>query len=174
MSRGYRIRWPQPVSIQRTDTAKASDALRMDVDLLPILDAGEMRALLGEVLELAGWARVDGQLQIEIDGATVRLEADHVAIHLEGSRSVAGTGRSAADAEARLAANRTAAEERLTADLRARMGRIEAALCEQLEPAVQEVYIEALKRKAAKLGEVQSVDERRDGDAVELTIKVKV
>lgn len=174
MSRGYRIRWPRPVSIQRTDTARASDALRMDVDLLPILGEAEMQSLLAETLAADGWEEVDGRPQATVRGAIVRLEDGHISIELKGSRHVAGRGSTAADAERNLKANRTAAEERLEADLRRKMAGVEAALCEQLEPAVQRVYVEALKRKAAKMGEVQSVDERRDGDEVELTIKVKV
>jgi hypothetical protein len=54
------------------------------------------------------------------------------------------------------------------------MAKVEAALSEQLEPIVQGVNVEALQRKAAKMGEVTHVDERRDGDQVELTIRVKV
>lgn len=146
----------------------------MPIDLLPILGAAEMQALLAEVLAAAGWTGQGGALEATVEGATVRLKGDHLLIEIEGAQKVAASGENATAAEERLAANRSAAEERLMADLRRRTARVEAALCEALEPAVQQVYVEALKRKAAQLGEVQSVDERRDGAAIELTIKVKV
>jgi hypothetical protein len=171
MSRGYRLRLP---TIQRTGTAKATDALRMDIDLLPILEAADMHGLLAEGLKAAGWREVDGRLQAQVEGATVELHDDHIQVHLEAERTVTGTATNAAAAKSSLNAKMEQAREQLDAQVRRKMAKVEAALCEQLEPIVQGVYVEALKRKAAKMGEVTHVDERRDGDQVELTIRVKV
>lgn len=173
MSRGYRIRMRAPVST-RQGAARAADALTMDIDLLPILDAAEMQGLLAGVLAEAGWTEVDGTLQTQIDGATVRLEGDHLSITAAATKTVTGQGATAGAASSQMKARQQIVEAELEAQVRRTVSKVEATLCEALEPAVQAVYIEALKRKAAKMGEVLSVDERRDGDQVELTIKVKV
>lgn len=171
MSRGYRLRLP---TIQRTGTAKATDALRMDIDLLPILDAEQMHDLLADGLRAAGWTEVDGTVQSTVEGATVTLHDDHISVHLEAKQTVTGTATNAAAAQSNLKARIAQTREQLDAQVRRKMAKVEAALCEQLEPVVQGIYVEALKRKAAKMGEVTHIDERRDGDQVELTIKVKV
>lgn len=173
MSRGYRIRMRAPVTA-RQGSAKASDGMRLDIDLLPILGAAEMQALLSEALAEAGWAPREGALETTIDGARIRLEGDHLSITAEDSQTVTGRGRTASEAESTMRARKAAAESALSTRLGKKVARVEAALCELLEPTVQGVYVEALKRKAAQMGEITSIDERRDGAQVELTIKVKV
>ena len=173
MSRGYRIRMRAPVT-NRSGSAKASDGLRMDIDLLPILDVAQMQTLLADVLAKAGWQERGGALETEIDGTRVRLEGDHLSITVAGERAVQGKGTNASAAEAQMRVRRDAAQSALEEQLGRKVAKVEAALCEALEPAVQAVYVEALKRKAAQMGEITSIDERRDGDQVELTIKVKV
>lgn len=171
MSRGYRLRLP---NVQRTGRAKASDDLRMDIDLLPILDAEQMHGLLAEALKNAGWHEQDGRLTARVDGAQVELHDDHIAVQLDIAQKVTGTGTGAAAAQQSLKAKLKQTTAELERRVRDRMARVEAALCEQLEPVVQQVYVEALKQKAARLGEVTHIDERQDGDQVELTIRVKV
>lgn len=173
MSRGYRIQMRAPVTT-RHGAVQASDGLRMDVDLLPILDVAQMKALLADVLAQAGWHKKGDTLETEIDGARVRLKGDHLSITVEAGHKVRGQGTSAKAAETQMRVRRDAAKASLDEALRRKVAKVEAALCEALEPAVQAVYVEALKRKAAMMGEITSIDERRDGDQVELTIKVKV
>ena len=64
MSRGYRIRWPQPVWHSASEKIESEDGISMDVGILEILPEAEMLALLREQLAAAGWTEAgDGAMR---------------------------------------------------------------------------------------------------------------
>jgi hypothetical protein len=85
--------------------------------------------------------------------------------------------KAAADLEKRLAVTdeeRASRREKLEKEIAAKLDKGEASRKRELNEALLDVYKEALKKKAASLGNVTSVkEERRDGGReYELTIKV--
>lgn len=174
MSRAYTVR-----QVRATARVEGGDTLALSLCLLDILDASEMAALLREELTASGW-RPDarGELSISLAGgavATLSPDATEVSLRLEttGEVSAKGSDRAAAEAAAEVARARAAARasERAARELDAQEPALRAAVGE----AVQRVYVRALKRRAASMGQVESVDERVDADGeLELTIKVRV
>ncbi|MCA9527616.1 MAG: hypothetical protein KC549_15115, partial [Myxococcales bacterium] len=112
-----------------------------------------------------------------IDGVEARLAKDGRSIRMgvEGSRDVRGVGDDRDEAVRALARSEERAQAALSSELARRLDRAEADLQGRLAEVIQGVYVEALKQKAARLGEVSSIDERVDEQGqLELTIKVKV
>ena len=174
MSRGYRVSWRPPVR-DATRDIDAEDRLHLRVELMPILDDAEMSALLREQLEARGWRPSGDDLVCERDGAEVRLSGGEVVATLRETAQVVGQGRS--DHEASEAAKERAevSAPRLREQVTRRLTAIERGLRGDLDAVVQRVYVEALKRKAGRMGEVEAIDERTGTDGeLELTIRVKV
>lgn len=174
MSRAYSVR-----QVQATARVEGGDTLALSLCLLDILDASEMAALLREELAALGWRPdTQGDLSITLDGgavATLSRDASEVSLRLDtlGEVTAKGDDRAQAEAAAEAARARAAARasERAAKDLDAQEPALRAAVGE----AVQRVYVRALKRRAASMGQVESVDERVDADGeLELTIKVRV
>jgi hypothetical protein len=162
MSRGYRIQWATA-----SRTVKSSDQITLQVGFLGILPEAEMRGLLRDELERDGWkGRSGGALATEIDGIAVELDADGktVTARAAGERVVEGRAETAAAAEQRAEGRVGQAERALTRELGQRLARAEPDLRAALEAAVQRVYVEALKRKAASFGAVESCSESTDAD----------
>ena len=180
MSRGYSIRWRTQTVTRVTErgSVTAADRLELAVDLLGILSEGEMTALLRDALCADGWTPAgDGELVQVIDGVEARLAKDGRSIRMgvEGSRDVRGVGDDRDEAVRALARSEERAQAALSSELARRLDRAEADLQGRLAEVIQGVYVEALKQKAARLGEVSSIDERMDEQGqLELTIKVKV
>ncbi len=174
MSRGYRVSWRPPVRRASRDI-DAEDRLHLRVELMPILDEGEMAALLRAELEAGDWSVSGDDLVCERDGADVRLSGGEVVASVRDRVTVTGSGRT--DHEAGIAAEaRVEGTERdLKRAVTRRLTGLEKDLRGELDRVVQRVYIEALKRKAARMGDVESIDERTGEDGeLELTIRVKV
>lgn len=174
MSRGYRVSWRPPVR-RATRDIDAEDRLHLRVELMPILDEGEMGALLRAELEAGDWSARGDDLVCERSGAEVRLTDGEVVAQLKGAATVTGSGRT--DQEARAAATSKVedTERRLKRDVTRRLTGVERDLRGELDGVIQRVYIEALKRKAARMGDVESIVERTGEDGeLELTIRVKV
>ena len=82
---------------------------------------------------------------------------------------------SEAEAAERLARASRTAEGQLSRAAAEQLGAAEADIRAALQAALQKVYVEALQRKAASLGQIESVHEGRGADGeLELTIKVRV
>jgi hypothetical protein len=77
---------------------------------------------------------------------------------------IEGRGTTTAQAEQRVTAREGEAERVLLRDVGERLARVEPDLRAALEAAVQRVYVEALKRKAASFGAVESCSESTDAD----------
>ncbi len=170
---------------------RVEDGVSSSLELLPILEAERMRELLAEALSARGFVR-DGQRAVrkEASGITVEigLESGEVTVVAEGHRRVeAETRRSGMATEqesvvAKEAGLREAARAQLEVEAAAEEASLQKevterleghlrALREELDGVVNRVTAEALKQRAAELGEVQAVREGADGS---LTITVKV
>ena len=189
MSRAYRIR----VSESLNRTIKAEDSVCADLELLEILPPEQMAALLREELKGRGFrekdrelVRADGDLSTRIDPAngTVTVEAkSEKDVALQGEREGLGyedfgPGEKSArrqlsrelqedlarEAEREQDELQTAATKRLEGHL--------ADLQKELNGAVNRVTAEALKQKAAQIGQIKEVTE--DPQSGSLTIKVEV
>lgn len=178
MSRGYRIRWPVPQWRNTSATVESADACTMDVGLLEILPEAEMVALLRARLAEDGWKREDdGSMSRRIGEVAVRLAPDGRSVEATASaaREVSARGTSDADAKSQLARASQAAKDELSRTAAARLTAAEGDVRAAVQGALQRVYVEALQRKAAALGEVESMQETRGADGeLELTIKVRV
>lgn len=175
MSRGYRIAVPLQVA---RGTVTASDELCIDLDVLPILSDEEMRSLIRQSLKEKGWKDgKDGEMTKALgDGATAVLDKDGktVTVRLETTREVQGSGQTDQEAKASLAARSMEVEKEAKQKATQQLARAEPALRGELDDAVQKVYIEALKQKAAQMGQVESTQETRGTDgSMEITIKVR-
>lgn len=178
MSRGYRIRWAQPVWHNASTTVESGDAISMDVGILEILPESEMLALLRERLAGAGWTKDDdGTMRTTISGVDVTLAADGRTVTASATASQGVEVRTTQQAELneRLARASEGAKQQLTEKVAKQIIGAEAEIREKVQGALQRVYVEALRRKAASMGEIESVLEGvgEDGE-LELTIKVKV
>lgn len=175
MSRGYRIAVPLQVA---RGTVTASDELCVDLDVLPILGEGDMRALVRASLQERGWREgKDGTMEKVLgEGAVAVLDKDGktVTVRLETTQEVQGSGVTDQEAKAALATRAKDAEKEAKTKTTMRLARAEPALRGELDDAVQKVYVEALKKKAAQMGQVESVQENRGTDgSMEITIKVR-
>lgn len=186
MSRGYRIRmgasaWrPVPTVRDATTQVERSDAFDMDVGMLEILPEAEMVALLRQRLAEDGWSEGQdgsGSMQRRFGAVTVTLSPDGRTLTAKATanREVKVRGASEADAAGKLAQASQRAERELAQEATRQLGAVEAEIRAGLQAALQKVYVEALQRKAAAMGEVESVHEGRGADGeLELTIKVRV
>ncbi|MFO0807222.1 MAG: hypothetical protein U0746_01215 [Gemmataceae bacterium] len=189
MSRAYRIR----VSESLTRTLRAEDSISTQIELLEVLPASEMTELLSDELKRRGYVEVEGKLvrreggvATEVDPktgtVTVRAKSEQkeeVRAEQEGyayddigpseatvkeglRRQLQQTLQKAADqAEAKLQKDTT---ERLEGAL--------SGLQQELNQAVNRVTAEALKKKAAQIGQIKQVTE--DSQTGSLTITVEV
>src|SRR5262245_25976336 len=190
MSRAYRIRVKE--SLARD--IHAEDCIETKLDILEVLPREQMSELLADELRKRGFEeQEDGTLVRRDDGVTVtinpcsgevviRAETDDHA-RVEGTREGFGyndVGPSRRDVEKRL-------EKELLADLEKRVGeheeklqkatsgRLEQELQDltpELREAVERITAEAVKQKAAQLGQIKEIHE--DPQSGSLTIKVEV
>ena len=178
MSRGYRVRLPVPSWRNTTTRVERSDALALDVGLLAILSEGEMTELLRERLAEDGWSRAaDGSMRRSFGEVSVELAADGrtVTARATAGKEVKVRAISETEANERLARAAKSAESELSRTAAERLGAAEAEIRATLQAALQKVYVEALQRKAAAMGQIESVHEGRGDDGeLELTIKVRV
>ncbi len=173
MSRGYRIRM-----YQATATAHSEDEFGMDLCLLDILPPQDMLALVRSELAKAGWKKTqDGGMQTTIAGATVKLTADgsRITVSTKETKQITSRGTSQAGAKSQAEASAKSAKDELARKVTKKLMEIEPEIREQVQQVLQKVYVEALQQKARTLGDVESIDERRDENGeLELTIKVRV
>ncbi len=187
MSRAYRISVRESLSRH----VQVEDGVSSSLELLPILAPERMAALLAAELSARGFVRegdvarraAEGGVQVEIslDRGEVTVTAQgHQQLELEDHRSgeVEDQGRSEAKREqlqrqAQEAMERAAsvAVETLRTHVTDQLEAHLKSLREELDQAVNRVTAEALKQRAAELGEVQEIHEEANGS---LTIKVKV
>jgi hypothetical protein len=172
MSRGYEVNWVSARTVVHVD-----DRAELSVDLLGILDAESMRALLRDELARAGWTRgEDGSLSLERDGVRAELapDASRVTLTLGSTQEVVVQALTAVDARRSLSDRTDLAREAAQVEVSRSLARVEGDVRAAVDEAVQRVYVRALKQKAASLGTVEGVEEsRREDGAYEVTIRVR-
>jgi hypothetical protein len=175
MSRGYRITW-----VTAAGQVSARDTLTVQLSLLGILPAGDMVSLLREELARDGWTpdpeEPGGFTRVVAPGLVARLAPDGGAVTVTAAerKNISATGDSQDSADRALSKAEAQARETLLAELGRRLAAVEPDLRERVGAALQRVYLEALRRKAASLGQVESVQEHTGPDGqLEVTIKVR-
>jgi hypothetical protein len=186
MSRAYRISVKESLS----RTVEVDDGVCSTLELLPILQKERMRELLAHELGNRGFNR-DGQTATREEGAgvsiTINLETGEVNVTAEGHQQLdLKTERTAVserqDDGARQAALREVARQALEREAKAEEEALRRKVTERLEGTLRDVKgeldgvvnrvtAEALKQRAAELGQVEEVHEEPNGN---LTIKVRV
>lgn len=173
MSRGYVINW---VTVR--NTVNAGDKVEIAVELLGIIAEGDMTTLLRQELEKDGWKpKKDGSMELVRDGVRAVLDKDatKITVSLEREREVTARGQTDAEAKKILEGAASAAEQRLKEEVARELTRAETDIRAGVDQAIQRVYLEALKKKAASIGTIEGMQEsRREDGEYEITIKVRV
>jgi hypothetical protein len=194
MSRAYRIRQAVRVQDSLKKDLSASDEICTELEILEILPPESMGELLEDALRKRGFAEEDGAMVRRDGDITVRIDptSAELTIRVEGAESVELQGtketnvwldlgeehkenvreglRQAIRKELQQRAD-TKAEDlqrEVSAELEAKLGDLSA----KLDQVVNEVTREALKKKAASLGQIKEMAE--DPEAGSLTITVEV
>ena len=172
MSRAYRVTWVTVAS-----NVTADDRLNMKLSLLGILPEAEMAELLRQELERQGWKREEGGgMRGAVQGLDASLAPDGSSVTVSASAAgdVSARGVNRDDAKVALERAEGAARDALKADIAKKLTAAEPDLRASMGEAIQRVYVEALKRKAASMGTVESLQETRGSDGgYEVTIKVR-
>ncbi len=185
MSRAYRIK----VRESATQTLRASDHVSTQLELLEILPPERMAELLGAELQKRGFeaegdklVRRENGVSVEVDAksatVTVRAEGEQI-LDLEGERT--GWGARDNDKQATEQLRQELLKElqkqadAKTKDLQKQItDRLEGHLQDvrrELDAAVNRVTADALKEKAAQLGQIKEMTEDPNGS---LTIVLEV
>lgn len=174
MSRVYRVNWAAGEG-----SIIVCDELELPLRLLDVLPGGGVQALLRQELQQDGWAQeADGSMTKQDSGVQLRLapDASKVTARVERKAELAKTVVAESQEEADQLAEEDKARRIETQEEYARKAllRVEPELRVKLNDVLQRVYIEALKRRAAQMGTIESVTEGRDAQGeYELTIRVK-
>jgi hypothetical protein len=165
MSQSYHCQLQQSVTV----TVAVGDTVTHSLNLTEILPREEMVALLREQLIGLGFVPDGDTLTLVEDGTTtvVDLAAMEVTISRASEKELSATatvtGRGYTRSAAKASAEQTAAVESADSQVK-----------EVLHLALQQVYTESLKRKAAQLGDVLSVHESTsETGEYELVIKIE-
>lgn len=181
MSRAYRIR----VSETETKVVHVDDGIELQLELLDVLPRERLSALLRRELVAEGFSeREDGSFQKEVEGIQVVVDASTgtVTIRRDESHEVEGSA-SAVVLSTEAAEGQRIASDAVATQIEQETQRLQDELTESLEqhlPAIRKmldrlstrVVAEALKERAAELGEIEEISE--DPDTGSLTIRVKV
>lgn len=189
MSRAYRIKVRESLS----RVIRAHDHVSTQLELLEVLPAGQMAALLAEELKRRGFEDTEGQMTRTKDGVTVRVDPTTGTVTVEAGAArdinldAEREGNAYDDAELAAAKVRASLKEEAREDLERQASRkvaeLQSQVTERLEKeladlrqelngAVNRVTAEALKQKAAQIGQVKEVTE--DAETGSLTIVVEV
>lgn len=187
MSLSYRV------TLQVSEVVNADDKTVHQLDLRPVLEQEDMKALLRQALKQRGFEE-EGDTKLVRkektgESVTVDLESLQLTAELEAKSEVKGQVEGWGDAETRDNAKRSAqsrAQEQ--AENMVEQGRKETqrkvtrqlaegegARLEEMNKVLQDVYSEALKQKARKMGEVVEQHEgTNERGEYELVIKVEL
>jgi hypothetical protein len=189
MSRSYRISVKE--SINRD--IRAEDRVCTQLEILEVLPPEQMGGLLSDELEKRGFRKEGGVLVRREDGVTITVDpaTGTVTVAAEASESVTlegeKEGRAYDDVGPGARSVREELKKQLQKDLEKKAGEKEAGLQNkvtdklegilgdlrrELDQAVNRVTAEALKRKAASMGEIKEMTE--DPETGSLTIVVEV
>lgn len=187
MSRAYRIRLSE--SLRRH--IEVDDGICSNLELLDVLPREQMAELLKRELEAAGFEEREGQwVRVDSEGVEVRVDpgegtvtvaaASEKQVEVSKTREIrtyaendVATRERAresiqAELESEVDEQRKALQAKVTARLEGKLG----DLRQELDKIGNRVTAQALKQKAASLGEVQEISE--DPETGSLTIRVKI
>jgi len=189
MSRAYRIQVAESIS----RVLKAEDKVTTKLELLEVQPPEQMAGLLSDELERRGFEKQGDKLVRNQNGVTVTVDPAkaEVSVTAQASESFEQEGKKEGRAYDDVGPNAKAVRDQLKEDLRKdlerkaeeRTGhlqtqvtdRLEAELSgirQELDQAVNRVTAEALKRKAAQMGQIKEMTE--DPQTGSLTIVVEV
>jgi hypothetical protein len=189
MSRAYKIR----VSQSDTRVIHADDAVSTQLGILDILPQEEMAKLLADELRKRGFTDDGKLLRRDRDGVRVAIDPSEGVItvrsescdevEVESTREGVGyddIGPAHRNIKERLTQQANEDLDRIAANEQRKLQQkatenLEGHLIDlkkELDQAVNRVTAEALKRKAAQLGQIREIQE--DPEAGSLTIKVEV
>jgi flagellar hook-associated protein FlgK len=188
MSRAYRIK----ISENLRRHIEVSDGIQSKLEILDIVPPEQTAALLERELAAAGFEqREDGQwVRVDADGVEVRVDAKQSTVTVSASadadvditRERVVSAWAENDASTRERGHKALTDElegeanerekdlqaKVTAHLEGKLG----DLRRELDQISNRVTVEALKQKAASMGEVQEISE--DPETGSLTIRVKL
>jgi hypothetical protein len=189
MSRAYRIK----VSETIRKVIRAEDHVRTQLEVLQILPADQMADLLAEELIKQGFER-EGKTVTRTDGdiaITVDLETGAVHVQAEASTAIALNGERSGLTYDDAGPSRQDVEEKLRADLQKELesdaekqtgelqkqvtDKLEGHLADirkQLDQAVNKATAQALKQKAAQIGQIKELTEDEDGGSLTIVVEV--
>jgi hypothetical protein len=189
MSRAYRIRVKESIS----QDLSASDEVCADLEVLEVLPGDQMAELLARELKARGYEEKDGKMVRTQDGVTVTVDpkSGEVSVRAEkgekveletekegwgyddvGPRAQQVRKQLSEQAKAELERRAERQQERLQGEATERLEGAMADVRKELNDAVNAATREALKQKAAQLGQIKEMTE--DPEAGSLTIKVEV
>jgi hypothetical protein len=189
MSRAYRIRVRESIN----QDLSASDEVCAVLEILEILPADQMAELVAKELKDRGYEEKDGKLVKTKDGVIVTVDpkSGEVNVKAEKQENVElqtekeGWGYDDVGPNSRQVRRQLSEQAKTELERRAQrqQERLQGEATEQLEGAMAEVRKElndavnaatreALKQKAAQLGQIKEMSE--DPEAGSLTIKVEV
>lgn len=179
-------------NVKREDEVSESDHMEIDVRLLPVLEAKRLHELLREELTARGWElQPDGSMQkpfgdelatIEKDSSTIRIvvkakqkveaeaEATGKAKEEDLAAQQAVEDKAAADAEQKLNTRRAIAKEELIRKNLERLEKVQEQLQKEVDDVTGATTKRSLMERAAQLGAIESVNERKVGSTTELII----
>jgi len=189
MSRSYRISVRECVN----RTIKAEDKITTKLEVLEILPPEQMAGLLADELEKQGFKRDGNTLVKEEDGVVIAVNAETGEVTVSAAASEATKvegelhGRAYDDVgphagqvrdnlkqelqknlEKKVSDKQGALQTKVTDQLEGKLGDVK----EDLDKAVNKVTSEALKRKAAQMGQIKEITE--DPQSGSMTIVVEV
>lgn len=190
MSRAYRI----SVSESLRKVVKASDHVSTDIELLEVLPKEQMSALLAAELEGQGFER-DGDLLVrQQDGVTISIDPNSGKITVSAElceevdlkQDVSGWadedfgrfGRKRAEEQLRKQAKEgleqqaQSKEEKLTQQATEQLEGVLRDLQGELDGTVNRVTAQALKQKAAQIGEIKEITEDTENGSMTIVLEV--
>jgi hypothetical protein len=189
MSRAYRIRIRESLS----RVVRAHDQVSTQLELLEVLPREQMAEMLGRELEARGFRRERRSAVRTREGVSVEVELDTgmVRVRAEASREITLDGEKEGRAFEEMGSLAAKVAKDLRAELRQDLerragehtGKLQAEVTDRLEgeladlrkelnQAINRVTAEALKRKAAQIGQIKEISE--DQAAGSLTIVLEV
>jgi hypothetical protein len=189
MSRSYRISVRECVN----RVIKAEDSISTQLEILEVLPPEQMAGLLADELEKEGYRRDGNILVKEVDGVTVSIDAEkgEVTVSAEASEATKVEGEMQGRAYDDVGPHASQVRDNLREELKRKLeknvedkkGALQSKVTDQLEgqlsdlreeldQVVNRVTAEALKRKAASLGQIKEMTE--DPQTGSLTIVVEV
>jgi hypothetical protein len=189
MSRAYRV----SVRETRSRIIRAEDHVSTQLGILEVLPPEQMAELLADELERRGFEREGPRLTRKQNGVTVTVETTTATVTVAAEASeettiqAERTDRAYDDVGPHAKVVRENLKKQLEKDIERKVSektaglqtkvtdRLEGELCEvrqELDQVVHRVTAEALKRKAAQIGQIKAITE--DPQAGSLTIVVEV